>query len=92
MTETRDRNRRDSWITQAHQEEKMLVLSRKPSQQVLIGSDVSITIVRIDRNNVRIGISAPPGVSILRQELVGKSQKRGHAADQSNRTRAEVVS
>lgn len=54
----------------------MLVLSRKPSQQVLIGSDVSITIVRIDRNNVRIGISAPPGVSILRQELVEKRQRR----------------
>jgi carbon storage regulator len=52
----------------------MLVLSRKISQQVIIGSDVSITIVRIERNQVRIGISAPPGVSILRQELVDKRQ------------------
>jgi carbon storage regulator len=70
----------------------MLVLSRKPSQQVLIGSDVSITIVRIDRNNVRIGISAPAGVSILRQELVGKPQKRGQKrADQTNCIQAEVA-
>lgn len=70
----------------------MLVLSRKPSQQVLIGSDVSITIVRIDRNNVRIGISAPAGVSILRQELVGKPQKRGQKpAAQANCIHAEVV-
>ena len=38
----------------------MLVLSRKLSQQVIIGSDVSITIVRIDRNQVRIGISCRP--------------------------------
>jgi carbon storage regulator CsrA len=48
----------------------MLVLSRKLSQQVLIGSDISITIVRIDRNHVRLGITAPPGVAILREELL----------------------
>ena len=58
----------------ARQEEEMLVLSRKLSQQVIIGSDVSITIVRIDRNQVRIGISAPPGVAILRKELLDKLQ------------------
>jgi carbon storage regulator len=70
----------------------MLVLSRKLSQQVIIGSDVSITIVRIDRNNVRLGISAPPGVSILRQELFEKRQKRTHQqAEKTNRIEAEVV-
>jgi carbon storage regulator len=70
----------------------MLVLSRKVSQQVMIGSDVSITIVRIDRNTVRIGISAPPGVSILRQELVDRRQDGGQRpTDQANRTQAELV-
>jgi carbon storage regulator len=49
----------------------MLVLSRKASQQVMIGSEIRITIVRIDRNQVRLGIQAPTGVSILRGELVG---------------------
>ena len=39
-------------------------LSRKLSQQVLIGSDISITVVKIDRNHVRLGITAPPGVAI----------------------------
>jgi carbon storage regulator len=47
----------------------MLVLSRKPSQQIMIGPDIQITIVKIDRNQVRIGIQAPPGVPILRSEL-----------------------
>jgi carbon storage regulator len=55
----------------------MLVLSRKLSQQVMIGSDISITVVRIDRNHVRIGISAPPGVSVLRQELIEKRERVG---------------
>jgi carbon storage regulator len=52
-------------------EDGMLVLSRKASQQVMIGSDIRITIVRIDRNQVRLGIQAPAGVSILRSELAG---------------------
>ncbi|MGP0068797.1 MAG: carbon storage regulator [Isosphaeraceae bacterium] len=47
----------------------MLVLSRKPSQQIMVGPDIVITIVKIDRNNVRLGIQAPPDIPILRQEL-----------------------
>jgi carbon storage regulator len=49
----------------------MLVLSRKASQQVIIGTDIRITVVRIDRNQVRLGIDAPAGVAILRDELAG---------------------
>jgi len=48
----------------------MLVLSRKLSQQIMIGSDVKITIVKIERNQVRIGIEAPDEVAILRGELI----------------------
>jgi carbon storage regulator len=49
----------------------MLVLSRKSSQQIMIGPDIQITIVKIDRNQVRIGIQAPADIPILRQELAG---------------------
>ena len=48
----------------------MLVLSRKLSQQILIGSDITITVVRIEGNHIRLRIEAPTGVSILREELV----------------------
>ena len=47
----------------------MLVLSRKTSQQVMIGRDIVVTVVKIDRNQVRLGIQAPKGVAILRNEL-----------------------
>lgn len=47
----------------------MLVLSRKVSQQVTIGPDIRITVVRTDRNRVRLGIEAPAGMTILRGEL-----------------------
>ena len=56
----------------------MLVLSRKLSQQILIGSDITITVVRIEGNHVRLGIEAPPGVSVLRDELITR-QKRNEA-------------
>lgn len=50
----------------------MLILSRKALQQIKIGKDIRLTVVKVDRNQVRIGIEAPAGISILRHELVGK--------------------
>ncbi len=48
----------------------MLVLSRKLGQRFQVGPDVRITIVKIDRNSVRIGIEAPGDVTIQREEIV----------------------
>lgn len=49
----------------------MLVLSRKALQSVIIGEDVKITVIRVEGNQVRIGIEAPNDVRILRGELAG---------------------
>ena len=48
----------------------MLVLSRKLGQSFHLGPDVRVTIVKIDRNSVRIGIEAPGEVPIQREEIV----------------------
>ncbi|MBX9695321.1 MAG: carbon storage regulator [Cyanobacteria bacterium] len=47
----------------------MLVLSRKPGEKILIGENVTITIVRIGPNTVRLGIEAPRDMNIVRDEL-----------------------
>jgi carbon storage regulator CsrA len=47
----------------------MLVLSRKENETIQIGDDITITLVKIDRNRVRIGITAPVDVKVLRSEL-----------------------
>ena len=59
----------------------MLVLSRRTSQQIIIGPEIRITVVRIDRNQVRLGIQAPPGLSILRSELVVDSESPSPSSD-----------
>ena len=47
----------------------MLVLSRKTGEKIRIGDNVTVTIVRIGPNNVRLGIDAPRDLNIVREEL-----------------------
>jgi carbon storage regulator len=54
----------------------MLVLSRKRFEGLQIGDNIKITVVKIDRNGVRLGIEAPNGVSILREELLRDADER----------------
>lgn len=57
----------------------MLVLSRKRDEKIVLRigkEDVELTVVRIDANKVRLGISASENVTILRSELLGKEQAR----------------
>ncbi len=48
----------------------MLVLSRKLGEKIIIGDNISITIIDIDRGKVRLGIEAPRSVPVYRQELL----------------------
>lgn len=47
----------------------MLVLTRKEQEQIRIGDSITITIVRIKGNTVRVGIEAPRDVHVVRSEL-----------------------
>jgi carbon storage regulator len=53
-------------------ENAMLVLSRKSGQRVLIGDQISITIVKVSNGGVRIGIEAPAELPIIREELLDR--------------------
>lgn len=46
----------------------MLVLSRRLEQRIRIGESITITVVRIGRDQVRIGIDAPSDVPIVRED------------------------
>lgn len=48
----------------------MLVLSRKLNEKIVIDGGIVITVVKIDRNQVRIGIEAPGHVPVYREEIL----------------------
>jgi carbon storage regulator len=47
----------------------MLVVTRRVGERIMIGSDVSLTILAVQGNQVRIGIDAPRDVAVHREEI-----------------------
>ncbi|MEQ8791237.1 MAG: carbon storage regulator CsrA [Pirellulaceae bacterium] len=58
----------------------MLVLSRKLNEQIRIGANVTITVLRVKGNAVRIGVEAPRNVRVVRGELPPKPDDASPAA------------
>lgn len=52
----------------------MLVLTRKNCQQIMIDSDIRVTILEVQGNRVRLGISAPAKVKVERKEIEGRNK------------------
>lgn len=46
----------------------MLVLARKAQQEIMIGDNIVVNIVKVSGNKIKIGITAPTGVSVYRSE------------------------
>jgi carbon storage regulator len=47
----------------------MLILTREEGESIMIGNDITITVVRISGNQVRVGIKAPRSVAVHREEI-----------------------
>lgn len=60
----------------------MLVLTRKPREEIRIGNGITITILRVKGQSVRVGIDAPNDVRIVRGELTPESNE-SEAAESS---------
>ncbi len=65
----------------------MLVLTRKIDEQIVIGDDIKITLIRVRGNTVRLGIEAPRDVRIVRSEL---EPVEGHSDDEDGTDREEA--
>ena len=59
----------------------MLILSRKQGETIQVGDDITLTVVRIGPNTVRIGIDAPSDMNIVRSELLTESAVHGSSQD-----------
>ena len=47
----------------------MLILTRRVGETVMIGEDVTVTVLRVKGNQVRLGVNAPKSVSVQREEI-----------------------
>ena len=53
----------------------MLILTRRVGETLMVGDDVSVTVLGVKGNQVRIGINAPKDVSVHREEIYLRIQK-----------------
>jgi carbon storage regulator len=71
----------------------MLILTRRVGETVMIGNDVTVTVLGVKGNQVRIGINAPKNVAVHREEIyerIKREQQGGdhhHQDDHSERER-----
>jgi len=53
----------------------MLILTRRVGETLMIGDNISVTVLDVKGNQVRIGINAPKDVSVHREEIYNKIQR-----------------
>ena len=53
----------------------MLILSRKLGEKIIINDNITLTIISLDKERVKIGIEAPNEIKIIREELLWTKNK-----------------
>ena len=63
----------------------MLILTRRESEAVVIGRNITISVIGVKGNQVRLGISAPGDVPVHRKEIAERIQREKSASDTRDR-------
>ena len=72
----------------------MLILTRRVGETVMIGNDVTVTILGVKGNQVRVGINAPKNVAVHREEIYERirREQQGDPQGEPRNESAEYVS
>ena len=60
----------------------MLILTRRIGETLMVGDDVTITVLGVKGNQVRIGVNAPKDVAVHREEIYQRIQKEKSGEDE----------
>jgi carbon storage regulator len=69
----------------------VLVLSRKVDQRLHLGDDITLTVLSIDGDRVKLGIEAPRAVAVLRHEVFEQIQTANLLAASMAATQRETI-
>ncbi|MEK7581444.1 MAG: carbon storage regulator [Patescibacteria group bacterium] len=74
-------------------EDGMLILTRKVDQGIVISGNILVRVLGVERDRVKIGISAPGEITVLRQELwhEGEEDQAFERKDRSARSQTEIT-
>ena len=62
----------------------MLILTRRVGETLMVGDDVTVTVLGVKGNQVSIGVNAPKDVSVHREEIYQRIQREKEGSDQSD--------
>lgn len=69
----------------------MLILTRKRGERIRIGEDVQVVVTQMRRGMVRLGIMAPPGVPVFREEVYQAILEENRRAAQPSTRRLQAL-